>query len=95
MNRILVVGPHPDDETLGCGGTLLRHAAEGDEIHWLIMTTITREAGFSGERIQSRGVRLSGFLRPMDSQPHIRHHLLQLDWTPIQSQILWQRFHNV
>ena len=55
MNRILVVGPHPDDETLGCGGTLLRHAAEGDEIHWLIMTTITREAGFSGERIQSRG----------------------------------------
>ena len=52
---ILVIAPHPDDETLGCGGTLLRHTAEGDELHWLIMTTITEEAGFSGERIQSRG----------------------------------------
>ena len=49
---ILVIAPHPDDETLGCGGTLLRHTAEGDELHWLIMTTITEEAGFSGERIQ-------------------------------------------
>mgnify|MGYP004007698689 CR=1 FL=1 len=52
--KILVVAPHPDDETLGCGGTLLRHHADGDEIHWLIMTTITEKAGFSKERIESR-----------------------------------------
>ena len=37
-NKIIVVAPHPDDETLGCGGALLRHKAEGDEIHWLIAT---------------------------------------------------------
>lgn len=38
MARVLCVAPHPDDETLGCGATLLRHKAEGDEIHWLLVT---------------------------------------------------------
>ena len=28
--NVLVISVHPDDETLGCGGTMLRHAAEGD-----------------------------------------------------------------
>jgi LmbE family N-acetylglucosaminyl deacetylase len=27
------VAAHPDDEVLGCGGTLARHAAAGDEVH--------------------------------------------------------------
>lgn len=36
--NVLAVSTHPDDETLGCGGTLLRHTAEGDDIHWLIGT---------------------------------------------------------
>jgi LmbE family N-acetylglucosaminyl deacetylase len=36
--RILAVAVHPDDETLGCGGALLRHVAQGDEVHWLIVT---------------------------------------------------------
>lgn len=38
MMRVLCIAPHADDETLGCGGTLLRHRAEGDEIHWLLVT---------------------------------------------------------
>lgn len=38
MDKILIVAVHPDDETLGCGGTLLKHKANGDEIHWLIAT---------------------------------------------------------
>ena len=40
MSKILVIAPHPDDETLGCGGTLLKHKSNGDEIHWLICTSI-------------------------------------------------------
>ena len=36
--KILVVSTHPDDETLGCGATLLKHAAQGDTIHWLLVT---------------------------------------------------------
>ena len=40
MKNILVVAVHPDDETLGCGGTLLRFKAEGGFIHWLIVSSI-------------------------------------------------------
>lgn len=36
--RVVVASAHPDDETLGAGGTLLLHGAAGDEIHWLIAT---------------------------------------------------------
>src|ERR1700704_3686329 len=36
--KILAIAPHPDDETLGCGGALLRHRAEKDVLHWLIVT---------------------------------------------------------
>ncbi|MGI5887117.1 MAG: PIG-L deacetylase family protein [Syntrophomonadaceae bacterium] len=54
MKNILVVAPHPDDETLGCGGTLLKHKTSGDKIHWLIVTGINEEAGFNTERIMAR-----------------------------------------
>lgn len=37
-NKVLVVAVHPDDETLGCGGTLLKHKAHGDEVYWLLLT---------------------------------------------------------
>lgn len=35
---ILVVATHPDDEVLGCGGTMARHVAEGDAVHVLVVT---------------------------------------------------------
>ena len=35
---ILAISAHPDDETLGCGGGLLRHQSLGDELHWLVVT---------------------------------------------------------
>lgn len=54
MKRIIVVAPHPDDETLGCGGTLLNHKAKGDEIYWLIVTNVDEKNGWSKERVESR-----------------------------------------
>ena len=36
--NVLVISVHPDDETLGCGGTMLRHVAAGDDVYWLIAT---------------------------------------------------------
>ena len=38
--NVLIVSVHPDDETLGCGGTILRHVAAGDQIHWVIITQV-------------------------------------------------------
>lgn len=51
---ILAIAPHPDDETLGCGGTLLRAIAEGADVHWLIATTIFTGQCFDEARMQSR-----------------------------------------
>lgn len=36
--RILVVAAHPDDETLGCGGTILKHRSAGDAVAWMVVT---------------------------------------------------------
>ena len=36
---ILVIAPHPDDEALGCGGTLCLHHHRGDTIHIIFLTS--------------------------------------------------------
>ena len=54
MSRILVVAVHPDDETLACGGTLLKHKNVGDEIHWLITTDIKESDGFDSHVVLNR-----------------------------------------
>lgn len=38
MNKILVVAPHPDDEVLGCGGTIAKYTEQGDEVFLCIVT---------------------------------------------------------
>ncbi len=36
--KILVIAPHPDDEVLGCGGTIAKQAKNGDEVFLCIVT---------------------------------------------------------
>lgn len=57
--KIIVVAPHPDDETLGCGGTILRHRQAGDDIHWLVVTAMTPEQGFPQETITARDAEIT------------------------------------
>jgi LmbE family N-acetylglucosaminyl deacetylase len=57
--KTLIVAPHPDDELLGCGGTLLRRAREGGTVGWLLMTAITQESGWSTEQIDQRALEIN------------------------------------
>ena len=36
-NKILIIAAHPDDEILGCGGTVSRLISEGAEVYTLIL----------------------------------------------------------
>jgi LmbE family N-acetylglucosaminyl deacetylase len=73
--KTLIVAPHPDDELLGCGGTLLRRVAEGGTLAWLLMTAITEDAGWSVERVQKRAAEID---RVREGLQVASHHLYAL-----------------
>lgn len=52
--NILVVSPHPDDETLGAGGTICRFIDEGHNVYWLNVTSIENNKNFTREIIERR-----------------------------------------
>ncbi len=54
ITKTLVIAPHPDDEVLGVGGTLLRRKAEGVKVAWLIVTAISVQSGWSEEKVNQR-----------------------------------------
>ncbi len=52
--KILVIAPHADAETLGCGGTILKHKDIGDKIYWLIITNIDVKNGWDKNDVKKR-----------------------------------------
>jgi LmbE family N-acetylglucosaminyl deacetylase len=52
--RVLVVAPHPDDEVVGCAGTLLQHVLGGDSVCIAYITdgSRSRAGGFSPEEMR-------------------------------------------
>lgn len=56
MKRVLFISVHPDDETYGCGGAILKHKQAGDNIYWLNFTgiSIDHPLGFSKDFVDKR-----------------------------------------
>ncbi|MGC9506260.1 PIG-L deacetylase family protein [Baaleninema sp.] len=50
--QILIVAAHPDDEVLGCGGTIARHTAEGSTVNVIFLAdgVTARDRADSAER---------------------------------------------
>ena len=56
--KSMVIAPHPDDEVLGTGGTLLRRKAEGSSTAWIIVTEMSKEHGYDDKTINQRNLSL-------------------------------------
>ena len=87
MSKVLFVAVHPDDETLGCGGTILKHKNAGDEIYWMILTSILPDHPncYSVESVKRRNERIEkisktyGFTKTYDLKfPTIFLHTVEL-----------------
>jgi len=81
----MVISPHPDDETLGVGGTLLRRKSEGASIAWIIVTNITTQSGWSVEKIDKRAdeIRQITELYEFDEVYSLNFTATQLDTIPM------------
>jgi len=52
--KSLVVAPHPDDELLGPGGTLIRRGTEGVTVGWLLVTSIKGNPRYDPRKVEER-----------------------------------------
>ena len=85
--KTLVVAPHPDDEVLGPGGTLLRTKSEGNSTAWLIVTEMTK--GYSKEQSSQRDKEIKEIskLFSFDKVYQAKFPTAELDTIPIKDLI--------
>ena len=51
MKKILVVVAHPDDEVLGCGGTLLKSSVKGAKIKTIIVSECVTSRSYKNNTV--------------------------------------------
>lgn len=83
--RILVIAPHPDDETLGCGGSLLKHKSNGDSLAWLVATRC-HEPHWSAAVLEQKEREISAVAAAyvFDSTFRLNFPTIKLDQTPLE-----------
>ncbi len=54
VRQTLVFAPHPDDETLGCGGTIIKKKKAGAEVNVAFMTTHLSSSSNEGSNLRAK-----------------------------------------
>ncbi len=79
--NVLVIAPHPDDETIGCGGALCLHAQKGDRVTVIFLTSgelgLKKLAREEAWKIREAEARRAGKILGLKEF----HFLRQPDWT--------------
>jgi len=53
--KVIFIAVHPDDETLGCGGTIFKHKGQKDDLFWMILTNMPKNSDlWNGESQRKR-----------------------------------------
>ena len=62
MMKIVVVSPHPDDETLGAGGLISKYKKRGDQVYWINVTNVKDGQGWSSSFVEKRQTQIKQVL---------------------------------
>jgi LmbE family N-acetylglucosaminyl deacetylase len=97
--NVVVVACHPDDETLGCGGALLKHRSTGDKIFWIIATSMKNECGFSNKAIARRNNEIRAVAKAyrFDKVYQLGFPTTKIDHIPVQKIVrkISEVFHEI
>lgn len=80
---VLMVAPHPDDETVGAGGTLALHARAGDPVTVLIVTDGRRSGAGGlppGEMAERRRIEVREAMAELGLAPPVLLDLPEGEW---------------
>jgi LmbE family N-acetylglucosaminyl deacetylase len=93
--NVLVISPHPDDETLGAGGTILRHKDFGDNLYWCNITNMKEEYGYSAYDIKRRNREIERVIKAYDFNEFFDLGLKPTFLTDNDIPILIERLKNI
>lgn len=82
--KVMSIAVHPDDETLGCGGALLKHQNGGDSLHWLLVTS-AHEPDFTPGQValQRQQVELVKAAYPFETLDWLKLPTTRLETVPM------------